>query len=164
MTVSKRLSKEVAIAAGFLALVSACGAQTPTESSTAAPLPVTVQSIVDGRTVVLSNGVTVVVQGLAQPGECWAASSAEFATTTLVGKSAQVVVLSLPVQEMTSSLLLADGTNYAVLAAGQGVARAITGADTAIQAAETAAEQAKLGFWGPPCGGRDVKARPARSS
>jgi endonuclease YncB( thermonuclease family) len=167
MTVSQKLAKEAAIVAGFLLVVSACGTESPTElaagvssttttttisaPTTTTPPPVTVESVVDGRTVVLSNGAEVLLSGLAQPGECWAASSVEFATKTLVGK---------PVQAVASRLVLADGVDYAVLAAGQGVARAISGADTAISAAETAAKQATLGFWGPSCGGLDVKPAP----
>lgn len=167
MTVSQKLAKEAAIVAGFLLVVSACGTESPTKlasgvsttsttTTTSAPTtttapPVTVESIVDGRTVVLSSGAKVLLSGLAQPGECWAASSVEFATKTLVGK---------PVRIVASQLLLADGVDYAVLAAGQGVARAVSGADTAIQAAQTAAQQATLGFWGPSCGGLDVKPAP----
>ncbi|MEV6713403.1 excalibur calcium-binding domain-containing protein [Lentzea sp. NPDC051208] len=165
MTVSQQLTKETAIAAGFLLVLAACGTQAPTKlaagssatttttstTTTTTPPPVTVESIVDGRTVVLSNGAKLVVSGLAQPGECWAASAVEFATKTLVGK---------PVQAVASQLLLADGKDYAVLAAGQGVARSIAGADAAVQVAETAAKQASLGFWGPSCGGLDVKPVP----
>ncbi|WP_330270752.1 excalibur calcium-binding domain-containing protein [Lentzea sp. NBC_00516] len=168
MTVFQQLSRTAAIAAGFLLVVSACGSPEPaglaadlttttttTTSSavtTTTPPPVTVESIVDGRTAMLSNGTKVVLSGLAQPGECWAASAVEFATKTLVGK---------PVQVAASRLLLADGTDYAVLAVGQGTARAIAGADTAIQVAETAAKRATMGFWGPSCGGLDVKPAPA---
>ncbi|MFJ8962963.1 excalibur calcium-binding domain-containing protein [Lentzea sp. NPDC102401] len=164
MTVSQQLSRTAAIAAGFLLVVSACGSQEPTRLAadlttttsssavtTTTPPPVTVESIVDGRTAMLSNGTKVVLSGLAQPGECWAASAVEFATKTLVGK---------PVQVSASRLLLADGTDYAVLAVGQGAARAIAGADTAIQVAEKAAKTATMGFWGPSCGGLDVKPAP----
>ena len=167
MTVSQQLSRTAAIAAGFLLVVSACGSPEPTRLAadltttttttsssavtTTTPPPVTVESIVDGRTAMLSNGTKVVLSGLAQPGECWAASAVEFATKTLVGK---------PVQVSASRLLLADGTDYAVLAVGQGAARAIAGADTAIQVAETAAKRATMGFWGPSCGGLDVKPAP----
>ncbi|WP_191305293.1 excalibur calcium-binding domain-containing protein [Lentzea cavernae] len=171
MTVFKQLSKAAAIAAGLLVVVSACGTQEPPElaadastlrttattaattttTTTTAPPPVTVESIVDGRTVVLSNGTRLQVAGLAQPGECWAASSVEFATKTLVGK---------PVQALASKLTLVGGKDYAVLAASQGAARSVDGADAAIQTAEAAAKQAALGFWGPSCGGLDVKPAP----
>ncbi|MGW6448553.1 excalibur calcium-binding domain-containing protein [Lentzea sp. NPDC055074] len=168
MTVFPKLAKEAAIVAGFLVAVSACGTQAPTKlaadvsttttttttsaTTTTTPPPVTVQSVVDGRTVVLSNGAKVVLSALAQPGECWATSAVEFATKTLVGK---------PVQVAASSLKLADGKDYAVLAVSQGAARAVAGAESAIQVAETAAKQASLGFWGPSCGGLDVKPAPA---
>ncbi|WP_090068138.1 excalibur calcium-binding domain-containing protein [Lentzea flaviverrucosa] len=166
MTVSKQLSTGAAIAAGFVLVVSACGTQAPTKlaadvsttsttttttTTTTTPPPVTVESIVDGRTVLLSNGTELVIAGLAQPGECWAASAVEFATKTLVGK---------PVQAAASSLVLADGKDFAVLAVSQGVARAVAGADAAIQVAESAAKQASLGFWGPSCSGLDVKPVP----
>ncbi|WP_112265595.1 excalibur calcium-binding domain-containing protein [Lentzea terrae] len=124
---------------------------TTTATTTTTPPPVTVSSVVDGRTVVLSNGAKVQVLGLAQPGECWAASAVEFATKTLVGKAVNVA---------GSRLLLADGNDYAVLAVSQGVARAAAGADAAIQQAEAVARTAALGFWGPSCGGLDVKPAP----
>lgn len=108
-------------------------------------------SVVDGRSVVLSNGTKVQVLGLAPPGECWAASSVEFATKTLAGKAVKVA---------GSRLLLADGTDFAVLAVSEGVARAVSGADAAIQRAEAIAKQAGVGFWGPTCGGLDVKPAP----
>ncbi|MFD4639748.1 excalibur calcium-binding domain-containing protein [Lentzea sp. NPDC058436] len=168
MTVFKQLSKAAAIAAGSLLALCACGAQgeptrlaadastTRTTATTAAtttttPPPVTVQSVVDGRTVLLSNGTKVQVAGLAAPGECWAASSVEFATKTLVGK---------PVRAAASSLVLADGKDYAVLAVAEGAGRALSGADAAVQTAEAAAKKAALGFWGPSCGGLDVKPAP----
>lgn len=177
MTVFSKLAKEAAIVAGFLLAVSACGTEAPanlaadvstattttttTITTMTAPPPVTVESVVDGRTVLLSNGAKVVLTGLAQPGECWAASAVEFATKTLVGNPVQTAVLSLPAQTMTSSLMLADGKDYAVLAASQGVARAVAGVNSAIEVAETTAKQASLGFWGPSCGGLDVKPAPA---
>ncbi|MFJ5990881.1 excalibur calcium-binding domain-containing protein [Lentzea sp. NPDC092896] len=166
MTDFQQLSRTAAIAAGVLLVVSACGTPEPTRlaaglttttttassaAATTTPPPVTVESIVDGRTAMLSNGTTVVLSGLAQPGECWAASAVEFATKTLVGTSVQVA---------DSRLLLADGKDYAALAVSQGAGRAIAGADTAIQVAETAAKKAALGFWGPSCGGLDVKPAP----
>jgi endonuclease YncB( thermonuclease family) len=124
---------------------------TSSTTTTTTPPPVTVTSVVDGRTVTLSNGSNVQVTGLAQPGECWAASAVEFATTTLVGKAVSVA---------GSRLLLADGNDYAVLAVSKGVARAVSGADAAIQAAEATARQGAMGFWGPSCGGLDVKPAP----
>ncbi|SDP26344.1 excalibur calcium-binding domain-containing protein [Lentzea jiangxiensis] len=160
--------KEAVIVAAALLVVSACATQQPTRlaadasttsttTTTASPTtttttapPVTVLSVVDGRTVTLSNGTNVQVAGLAQPGECWAASAVDFATKTLVGK---------PVQAVGSRLLL-DGKDYAVVAAAEGVARAVAGADAAVAAAEAAAKQASLGFWGPSCGGLDVKPAP----
>ncbi|HEX8865890.1 MAG TPA: excalibur calcium-binding domain-containing protein [Lentzea sp.] len=111
----------------------------------------TVSSVVDGRTVKLSTGAEVQVTGLAQPGECWAASAVEFATKTLVGKTVQVA---------GSRLQLADGGDYAVLAVSQGAARAAVGAASAIRDAEVIAKQASAGFWGPSCGGLDVKPAP----
>jgi endonuclease YncB( thermonuclease family) len=162
MTALKRVIAAMSLL--MVSAISACGTEAPTRlaasasstvpttttTTTSAP-PVTVASIVDGRTVVLSNGATVLISGLAQPGACWAASSVEFATKTLVGKAVKVV---------GSQLLLVGGENYAVLAAGQGVARAVSGSDAAIALAETTAKQASLGFWGPACGGLDVKAAP----
>ncbi|MEV6237860.1 excalibur calcium-binding domain-containing protein [Lentzea sp. NPDC051838] len=136
-----------------LATSTSTSATTTTTSTTTTttPPPVTVSSVVDGRTVTLSNGTSVQVTGLAPPGECWATSAAEFATNTLVGKAVSVA---------GSRLLLADGSDYAVLAVSKGVARAVSGADAAIQAAEAVAKQSSTGFWGPSCGGLDVKPAP----
>jgi hypothetical protein len=91
------------------------------------------------------------VAGLAQAGECWAAAAVEFATKTLVGKTVEVV---------GARLLLAGGNDYVVLAVSQGVARAVAGADAAVEQAQVVAKQAGLGFWGPSCGGLDVKPAP----
>ncbi|KJK50398.1 calcium-binding protein [Lentzea aerocolonigenes] len=124
---------------------------TSSTTTTTTPPPVTVTSVVDGRTVTLSNGSNVQVTGLAQPGECWAASSVEFATKTLVGKAVEVV---------GSRLQLPDGNDYAVLAVSQGVARAAEGAAAVIREAEATAKQSSVGFWGPSCGGLDVKPAP----
>ena len=178
MTVFSQLSKAAAIAAGALLVVSACGAQEPTElaadsstleatattavtttTTTSTPPPVTVESVVDGRTVVLSSGVEVQVSGLAAPGECWAASATDFATKTLVGKAVQTVTGS-SAEAVVSSLQLVGGRDYATLAASEGVARAVAGADAAIKTAEAVAKTAARGFWGPSCGGLDVKPAP----
>lgn len=180
MTVFTQLSKAAAIAAGALLVVSACGTREPTElaavastarttattavttttTTTTTPPPVTVQSVVDGRTVVLSSGVKVQVSGLAAPGECWAASATDFATKRLVGKAVRVVVQGVPAEAVESSLQLVGGGDYAILAVSEGVARAAAGAGAAIEAAEAAARKAALGFWGPSCGGLDVKPAP----
>jgi len=158
-------ARVIAAVVPLLVIVAACGqapepvaaatststtTSTTSATTTTTPPPVTVASVVDGRTVTLSNGTKVQVLGLAPPGECWAASSVEFATKTLVGKAVSVV----------GSRLLADGQDYAVLAVSQGVARAVSGADAAIERAQAVAKQAAVGFWGPSCGGLDVKPAP----
>lgn len=142
---------ELASSAGSSAASSATTTTTTAAATTTTAPPVTVQSVVDGRTVLLSSGVSLVLQGLAAPGECWAAGAAEFATKTLVGK---------PVQVVGARLVLADGGDYAVLAVGQGVARAAEGAEAAVVSAAAVAKQAGLGLWGPSCGGLDVKPVP----
>lgn len=127
------------------------------EAKAPAPPPETlVTGIVDGRTVVLADGGQVLVDGLANPGECWAAKSTEFAVTTLLGKTVGVVRRS----DEVAGLLLADGTNFAVLAVSKGVARAEGLADHAIKDAQSTAMHAAAGFWGPECGGLDVKLVP----
>ncbi|MGW6935642.1 hypothetical protein ACWGE0_36685 [Lentzea sp. NPDC054927] len=108
-------------------------------------------SIVDGRTVNLSNGTNVLLSGLAQAGACWTAASVEFATKTLVDKTVKVV---------SAQLLLADGQNDAVLAAGKGVRWAESGTDEEPQAAEAAAWRASAEFSGPSCSRLDVKVAP----
>ncbi|WP_053731695.1 excalibur calcium-binding domain-containing protein [Nocardia sp. NRRL S-836] len=57
-------------------------------------------------------------------------------------------------------LVLAGGSDYAVLAVSQGATRALEGADAAVQQAQAVAKQTGLGFWGPSCGGLDVKPAP----
>lgn len=131
-------------------LTSPASEMTKTTTTTPpTPPPVTVREVVDGRTVMLSDGTEVVVSGLAQPGECWAADAVSFARTTLLNQTVQLVD--------GASLVLGDGKDFAALAVGEGVARAEATAAKAVLDAQSAAQQAARGFWGPSCNGLDVK-------
>ncbi len=140
---------------------SACGgggqqASPPTSSTTTTPpyLPaiieppktatsVTVQQVVDVRTVRLSDGEELKVHGLAAPDACWADAAGTFARTMLLEKPVE------PTPE--GSLRLADGTDYAVLAVELGMVRNDAPDDLTMKEAEDKASAKKLGRWGPPC-------------
>ncbi len=108
-----------------------------------ASLSVTVQGVVDVRTVKLSDGVEVRVSGLAAPDECWAEAANTFARAMLLDKPVE----STP----EGSLRLGDGTDYALLAVELGMVRAEATEDRALREAEASASAKRLGRWGPVC-------------
>jgi hypothetical protein len=115
-----------------------------------------VKSVVDGRTLLAANGKRVQVVGLAAPGECWAKSAADFATNTLSGKEIRYVAAAGDL----ATVLLPDGTDFAVSALRQGMAKAEATANAALTAAQAVAQQAGLGLWGGTCKGADTIAPP----
>ncbi len=128
-------------------------------NSTSATIPpaklgITVQTVVNGHSMTLSDGKTVEVGGLAAPGPCWAVAASDFATTMLLGQQVRF-------DPATNALSLADGTDFALLALGNGAARTGPGANGAMREAEAAAQKGTLGLWGPPCSGKDVTETPA---
>ena len=157
-----------------MALTAGCGAQvhksTPvavekpaedvpvTASSSAAVPPaqlgITVASIVDGRAVMLSDGSKAEVSGLAQPGPCWAEAAASFAKAMLLNQQVRY-------DRTTGALSLADGTDYALLALGNGAGRTAGSPTPGQREAEGAAQQVPMGLWGTPCGGKDTTETPA---
>lgn len=110
-------------------------------------LTVTVQQVVDVRTVQLSDGEEVRVKGLAEPDGCWADASATFARTMLLQKPVEPT----PSGDGLVSLRLADGTDYGLLAVELGMVRSDAADDRLMREAETSASTKKLGRWGPPC-------------
>lgn len=130
---------------------------TPASTAVSAPpteTRLTVTSVVDGRAVMLSDGTKAEVGGLAPPGECWAEEATRFATTMLLNQQVRY-------DRLTGALVLADGTDYALLALGNGAGRT-GGTPTPAQVeAEVVAQNVPLGLWGPPCGGKDVTETPA---
>jgi endonuclease YncB( thermonuclease family) len=127
------------------------------EPPAAAPPTVTVQQVVDVRTVRLSDGEEVRINGLAAPDGCWADASTTFARTMLLEKP----VDSTPGADHVVSLRLADGTDYALLAVGLGMVRSEAADDRAMKEAEEAASAKRLGRWGPPCATPPGPATPA---
>ncbi|MET9627998.1 excalibur calcium-binding domain-containing protein [Lentzea sp. NPDC006480] len=118
-----------------------------------AQLGITVASIVDGRAVMLSDGSKAEVAGLAQPGPCWAEAATSFAKAMLLNQQVRY-------DRTTGALSLADGTDYTLLALGNGAGRT-TGTPTAAQReAEGAAQGVPMGLWGTPCGGKDTTETP----
>jgi hypothetical protein len=114
-----------------------------------AQLGISVVSIVDGRAVMLSDGSKAEVSGLAQPGPCWAEAAGNFARAMLLNQQVRY-------DRTTGALTLADGTDYALLALGNGAGR-IAGTPTPVQKeAEGAAQRVPMGLWGTPCGGKDA--------
>jgi hypothetical protein len=116
-------------------------------------LSVTVRQVVDVRTVRLSDGEEFKVKGLAAPDDCWSDAATTFAKAMLLEK---------PVEQTESgSLLLADGTDYAVLAVELGMVRNEAADDRLLKEAETTASAKRLGRWGPPCVKPSADATPA---
>lgn len=174
------------LAAG-LALVAAagCGGCTVLEGS-AGPggepgRPVTVTRVVDGDTVhavpadrpgaaplkIRVLGIDAPETGESgAPAECWAAESTAFARAALLGRT--VALVADPTQAQVDRygrtlgyLMLPDGRNFSVLAAGAGAARSYVydrpvRADPAIRWAEADALAARRGLWGgcPAAAGR----------
>ncbi|WP_167977733.1 cellulose binding domain-containing protein [Lentzea indica] len=144
-------------------LAAACGtssAETPAASPDSSlpqhvtvlpPPPDSVEEVVDGRTVVLSNGVKARVLGLAAPAECWSAGALKFAKDTLLGKPVRYSRAS----ESAITLRLADNSDYATRAVSQGAVRAEKD-DPVLSEPEKTAEKAGLGLWGSPCKGQDT--------
>ncbi|MET1074330.1 MAG: excalibur calcium-binding domain-containing protein [Umezawaea sp.] len=124
-----------------------------TTATTTTPVASTVQvnEVVDGRTIVGADGRQVQIAGLAVPGECWAQSATEFTRTSLGGKT----VKYLPTVGLAATVLLPDGSDFAVEAVRRGMGRAEPGSTTALRSAQSAAEQSEAGLWGEPCGGKD---------
>ncbi|MGW4212142.1 cellulose binding domain-containing protein [Lentzea sp. NPDC004789] len=106
-----------------------------------------VRAVIDGRTVELADGTKARISLLAEPSSCAAAAALEFAQKTLVDKDVQVG--SITPGEVT--LLLSDGTDYALLAVKNGIMRT-TGVDGGpMTEAESKAAKAKLGLWAQDC-------------
>ncbi|MGW4212829.1 thermonuclease family protein [Lentzea sp. NPDC004789] len=126
---------------------------TTTPSVPPAMLGITVASIVDGRSVMLSDGSKAEVSGLAQPGPCWAEAAAGFAKSMLLGQQVRY-------DRTTGTLSLADGTDFALLALGNGAGRTTGTATPGQKEAEGAAQRVPIGLWGEPCGGKDTTETP----
>jgi micrococcal nuclease len=129
-----------------------------------------VDRVVDGDTVDLSDGRRVRVLGIDtpesvdpdKPVECWGPEATQFARTTLLGQ--KVAVVGDPTQDAVDGygrtlayLTLPGGQDYSTVAAGAGVARARTYGGTPvrkapqIEAAEADARAAGRGLWGAGC-------------
>lgn len=126
---------------------------TTTASVPPAELGITVASIVDGRSVMLSDGSKAEVTGLAQPGPCWAQAAASFAKSMLLGQQVRY-------DRTTGALSLTDGTDYALLALGNGAGRTAGNPTPGQREAEGAAQRVPMGLWGTPCGGKDTTETP----
>jgi endonuclease YncB( thermonuclease family) len=131
----------------------------------------TVTAVADGDTIRVS-GVEDRVRILGidtpetvapgEPVQCWGPEASQFARDTLLGRT--VDLHTDPTQATQDSFgrllayaVLPDGTNYSIAAAAAGVAKEevfnnnpVRIADQ-ISAAVQAAQQARLGRWGPPC-------------
>ena len=149
-------------------LLTACSAEPSTPpSSTRSPLkpptlitdaslpegvPHVVRAVPDPVTVELADGTRVRVALLAPPADCWAERALAFARTTLLARTVRVTSIT----PGEASLVLEDGTDYALLAVREGVLRSQGTDGGKVTDAEMAAAQANRGLWGPPCEGMDV--------
>ncbi|MCZ4645129.1 thermonuclease family protein [Rhodococcus erythropolis] len=99
------------------------------------------------------------------PVQCWGPEASQWAHQTLDG--AQVRLVPDPAADDVDKfgrslryMTLADGTDYSVLAAGEGMAREYPSytkplsKSADIVAAQTNAQSRQVGLWGPPCNGR----------
>jgi endonuclease YncB( thermonuclease family) len=122
-------------------------------TTTGAPAQPTMQvaDVVDGRTIVGQDGKQIQIAGLAPPGTCWAQAATDFTRRTLSGKTIKFAVTF----GTAATVLMADGSDFAVEAVRRGMGRAEPGSTTALRSAQSAAEQAGLGLWGGACGGKD---------
>jgi endonuclease YncB( thermonuclease family) len=106
-----------------------------------------VRAVIDGRTVELADGTRARISLLAEPSSCAAAAALDFTTKTLLEK--EVRASSITPGEV--SLILPDGTDFALLAVRSGMLRT-TGVDGGpLTEAESKASQAKLGLWAQEC-------------
>ncbi len=137
---------------------SSAPSTTPMITATGAPEQPTMQvaDVVDGRTIVSSDGKQVQIAGLAPPGACWGQAATEFTRKTLNGKSVKYTKTF----GTSATVLLPDGSDFAVEAVRRGMGRADPNAPKALKSAQSAAEQAGLGLWGGTCDGKD-SAEPA---
>lgn len=155
--------------------VTACAPQETASSAAATTTPpptlVRVERVVDGDTVVLTDGRRVRLLGIdapeADPQECYAEESTRVVRDLVAGRD--VEVRPDPTQDATdrygrtlAALVLPDGANVSVLAAEAGAARSYVhdvpvSAHLAITAAEDRARAAGRGMWACAApAGRDV--------
>lgn len=148
MTARKHLLVLLALLTVACSAESASPAPPLTASSPVVREPVTkVRAVLDGRTVELADGTRARISLLAAPSSCTAAAAREFATKTLLDKDVRAT--SITPGEIT--LLLADGTDYALLAVQNGALRTEGVDGGPLTEAETQAAQAKRGLWAEDC-------------
>lgn len=173
-----------------LAVIGGVIAATSGDDTPAGPAPAAIEAagpvvkvtkVIDGDSIEVEGSTTgqVEIIGITAPRadktQCGAADSTGFATRTLGGS--QVTLIVDPGQprldkngRRLASVRTADGLDYATLAAQAGMVRYYEGATpvtqaTEIKAAQTEAEKAERGLWGPPCNGRtSAKSSSANSS
>ncbi len=109
--------------------------------------PTKVLAVLDPRTVELADGTKARISLLAQPSTCAATAALEFAKKTLLEKD--VWVSSITPGEV--SVVLSDGTDYALLAVRNGVLRTMGVDGGPLTEAESQASKAKLGLWAQEC-------------
>ena len=162
----KHRCRSIVVAAAVL-LATACTADdvttsdssaTPSSEAPVAPPTLsdaflTVQNVLDGRTVLLSDGAQVRVAGLAAAEECWAGAATTFAKKFLQDKAVRISAVDRAIAD-ASPLRLKDGTDYAEMAVRQGIMRTDSPDDRTLIDAEAEAAKSELGLWGAPCRGQ----------
>ena len=169
--------KSAAIAAVAALVATAAAIQFLPPTAAADPVSATalILEVVDGDTIDIRDEdrghLRVRVLGIDTPEtnkpgsiDCWGPEATAFAESTMLGQ--QVALVTDPTQDRTDRygrtlayLVRADGWDYSVEAARAGAARSYVyggvpvSRHDAIVAAETEAQDALRGLWGPPCNG-----------
>lgn len=130
----------------------------PSETAAAPTGTVTVERVVAGDEIVISNGsqeFTVRVAGIDAPDvatdQCWSKESLSFAERMLEGQQVATGG-SVPADGVSLSIRLSDGTDFATAAVEAGMARAVSSID--LTTAEQRARTAGAGLWGEYCEGQ----------
>ncbi len=122
--------------------------------------PVKVVAVLDGRTVELADGTKARVSMLAEPAGCGAEAALDFARKTLLDQ--EVRVSSITPGEV--SLVLGDGTDYALLAVRSGMLRTAGVDGGPLTQVESDAAKGKLGLWALECATATPPPPPAPST
>lgn len=180
-TARSSVAFRVVTACVSVAILSGCVPDAARSTTAAVPESSgVVERVIDGDTIEVRLGtggesIRVRVLGIDTPEtvdpdtdvQCWGPEASVWAHQQL--DHTAVTLISDPVADATDRygralryVVLTDGSNYSTVAAGAGMARAYTykgqqlSEAANIVAAQSTAQQAGTGLWGPPCYGQTV--------